>query len=52
MSFRQKVIVGFYWTGGARIASQLLTWAITLYIIRLLTPGDYGLLAMACSRVS
>ena len=47
MSFRQKVIVGFYWTGGARIAGQILTWAITLYVIRLLTPGDYGLLAMA-----
>jgi len=35
------------WTAGARLVSQLCTWAITLVVIRLLTPADYGLLAMA-----
>ena len=26
---------------------QILTWAITIVVVRLLNPGDYGLLAMA-----
>lgn len=41
------VIRGLVWTGGGRFVSQMLTWAITLVVIRLLTPADYGLLAMA-----
>ena len=47
MSFRQQVLSGLYWTGGARLAGQLLSWAITLVVIRLLSPADYGLIAMA-----
>jgi teichuronic acid exporter len=38
---------GFRWTAGARLLAQLITWAITLVVIRILTPADYGLLAMA-----
>lgn len=34
------------WTAGAKFAGQLLTWAITLVVIRLLAPTDYGLMAM------
>ena len=30
-----------------RFVSQVLTWAMTLVVIRLLSPADYGLLAMA-----
>jgi O-antigen/teichoic acid export membrane protein len=29
------------------LLSQVLTWAITIVVIRLLSPADYGLLAMA-----
>lgn len=47
MSLRSQVLSGLFWTGGARVLSQILTWAITLVVIRLLSPGDYGLLAMA-----
>lgn len=32
--------------------SQVITWSITLVVIRLLTPADYGLLAMAMVFVS
>lgn len=38
---------GLRWTAGARMAAQLITWAITLVVIRILSPADYGLLAMA-----
>lgn len=47
MSLRSQVLAGLFWTGGARLLSQILTWAITIVVIRLLNPGDYGLLAMA-----
>ena len=30
-----------------RLFSQSFTWAVTLVVVRLLTPADYGLLAMA-----
>lgn len=47
MSLRQKVLSGLIWTGGTRFLGQILTWAITVVVIRLLSPSDYGLLAMA-----
>lgn len=47
MTLRTQVFSALRWTAGARALSQVLTWVITLAVIRLLTPGDYGLLAMA-----
>src|SRR6266850_1496582 len=37
----------FAWTAGAKWGSQVLTWAATLLIVRLLTPHDYGIIALA-----
>jgi O-antigen/teichoic acid export membrane protein len=34
------------WRSGSQIVSQLITWAATFLVIRLLDPRDYGLLAM------
>ena len=47
MSLRDKVVRGLYWTGGTRLLGQAVTWLITIVVIRLLTPDDYGLLALA-----
>lgn len=47
MNVRKKVIRALFWTAGTRLAGQIMTWAITIVVIRLLTPQDYGLLAMA-----
>lgn len=52
MSLRSQALSGFRWTASVRLASQVVTWAITLIVIRLLTPADYGLLAMATVFVS
>ena len=52
MSLRSQALSGFRWTASVRLASQGITWAITLVVIRLLTPADYGLLAMATVFVS
>ncbi|MGH7701704.1 MAG: lipopolysaccharide biosynthesis protein, partial [Gemmatimonadales bacterium] len=35
------------WTGTGRWLSQLLSWASTLIVARLLTPEDYGLVGMS-----
>jgi|KBSSwiStaDraftv2_1062776.scaffolds.fasta_scaffold03219_3 O-antigen/teichoic acid export membrane protein len=47
MTLRTHVLSGIKWTAGAKLAGQVVTWAITLIVMRLLSPGDYGLLAMA-----
>ena len=35
------------WSAGARWASQILSWASTIVVARLLSPSDYGLVGMA-----
>ena len=37
---------GLAWTGGIRWTGQLVSWAITIVVARLLTPADYGLAGM------
>jgi O-antigen/teichoic acid export membrane protein len=34
------------WRSGSQLAGQLIAWASTFLVIRLLDPSDYGLLAM------
>ena len=43
----RALVHGIAWTGAAKWASQLLVWASTLIVARLLTPEDYGLVGMA-----
>ncbi|MGE0581105.1 MAG: lipopolysaccharide biosynthesis protein [Steroidobacteraceae bacterium] len=38
---------GIAWTAVFRWATQLVSWVATLYAVRRLDPGDYGLVAMA-----
>ena len=47
MSLTKQVFIGLKWSAFTRVSSQLLTWIITLMVIRILTPADYGLLAIA-----
>ena len=35
------------WSAAARFSAQIGTWAITLYVIRILSPEHYGLMSMA-----
>lgn len=43
----RSLIHGIAWTSGAKWGGQLLAWASTLIVARLLTPEDYGLVGMA-----
>lgn len=45
-SLRNQVRSAVIWRSGAQILGQLLTWASTFVVIRVLSPADYGLFAM------
>lgn len=47
MSLTKQVFTGLKWSAITRFSAQMLNWAITLLVIRILTPADYGLLAIA-----
>lgn len=42
----ERVKKAVIWRSGSQIAAQILTWASTFLVIRLLDPSDYGLFAM------
>jgi O-antigen/teichoic acid export membrane protein len=44
---RHKVLSGLRWSAGLRFFGQLITWIITIIVMRLLSPKDYGLMGMA-----
>lgn len=47
MTLKTEVVRGLKWTAGAKFGGQLITWGITIFVMRLLAPADYGLMAMA-----
>ncbi len=47
MSLTKQLFVGLKWSALTRFGAQILNWVITLLVIRILTPADYGLLAIA-----
>jgi len=47
VNLRSRVVSGLKWVAAVRFLAQLVTWSITIVVVRLLTPADYGLLAMA-----
>lgn len=46
-SLDHALVKGVAWTGAATWVAQALTWISTLVVVRLLTPDDYGLIALA-----
>ena len=44
--FAEQVKAGVIWKSGSQIVGQLVAWASTFLVIRLLDPSDYGLVAM------
>lgn len=47
MNLRKDVLHSLKWLAGARFAGQIVAWMITLVVIRILKPSDYGLMAIA-----
>jgi len=45
-SFGNRVRMAVFWRSGTQIFSQLVQWGVTILVVRLLDPRDYGLFAM------
>jgi teichuronic acid exporter len=51
MSLGQRVIRAMGWSAAAKVGFQVITWVMTLAVIRVLSPDDYGLMALSvCPR--
>lgn len=48
----RSLVHGLAWTGSIKWGGQLLSWATTIIVARLLTPSDYGLVGMAAIYLS
>jgi len=46
MDIRERTIKGFFWTGGGKATELGITWIISIVLARLLSPADYGLMAI------
>lgn len=44
--FGDRVRSAVFWRSGGQILTQVLSWCVTLAVIRILNPADYGLFAM------
>ena len=49
ITFRAKILKGFFWLSTGSFIGQTISWLSTIFVIRLLLPSDYGLMAMATS---
>lgn len=47
MFSRQAIFEGIRWAVLGKAAAQLISWGSTILVIRLLSPADYGLVALA-----
>src|SRR5436305_2361689 len=45
-SITHRVVRAGVWRSGSQIAAQIVMWASTFWVLRLLDPADYGLYAM------
>ncbi len=45
-SFGNRVRSAVFWRSGTQIISQIIAWGVTILVVRLLNPADYGLFAM------
>ena len=46
-SFKHSVLQGFFWQGTGTIIGQVISAVSMIIVVRLLSPSDYGLMAMA-----
>src|SRR5438105_2704267 len=45
-TLKGQVASGLWWGAGARVASQAMAFGFSVVLARLLSPADYGLMAM------
>jgi O-antigen/teichoic acid export membrane protein len=43
----KKAVSGIAWDGSTKLITQILTWVSTIVVARILTPDDYGIVAIS-----
>lgn len=46
-SLKHRMISGVFWMAATKASGQAISWVITVVVLRLLAPQDYGLMGMA-----
>ena len=44
---KNQVLSSLKWVAMGKIVTQMLRWAMTFWVIRILSPDDYGMVAMS-----
>ena len=52
MTIEHKTAVALKWNAVAKLSAQLISWVVTLIVLRILTPADYGLMAIVMVVIS
>jgi teichuronic acid exporter len=52
MSLEREAAAGLKWSAAGKLLSQVFSWGVTLLLLRLLAPGDYGLMALSSVLVA
>jgi len=52
LDIRRVTLEGFKWLALFKALSQMFTWVITIFVIRILSPDDYGVMALATIFIS
>jgi O-antigen/teichoic acid export membrane protein len=52
VDLKQRAVTSTAWYAGTRLATQVITWVVTVIVARLLSPSDYGLFAMALAVIA
>jgi O-antigen/teichoic acid export membrane protein len=47
--FGDRVRSAVFWRSGTQIVAQVISWGVTLAVLRILDPNDYGLFAMSAA---
>jgi len=46
MTLERQALTALKWTSLAKLVGQVISWGVTLIVLRLLIPADYGLMAI------
>src|SRR5262245_49397451 len=52
MTIERQVLAALKWTTLAKLGGQVVTWGVTLVVRRLLSPSDYGLMAIVAMIIA
>ena len=52
MTVEKQVFAALKWTSLAKLIGQIISWGVTLTVLRVLLPADYGLIAIVSTIIT